>query len=81
MKTNAFRNLLSKLCTPVTNISEIPNTLNDQNKERISSIHFDDQKVIKLIRSLDMSKSYGLDEISIQILKIGDVAGMEHLLS
>ena len=36
----------------------------------LTSIFFDDESILKIIRALDVNKAYGHDDISIQIIKL-----------
>ena len=41
---------------------------------RISSLLFENDDILKLIRSLNIQKAHGLDDISIRMIKISDLA-------
>ena len=59
-------------CTPLINDSEIPDEISFVTSERLSSVIFDDQDIIKIIRALNENKAHGHDDISIHIIKICD---------
>ena len=59
-------------CTPISNDSALPNLSNSVSNVSLSSIHFEDQDILKIIRSLNYNKAHGYDDISIRLLKICD---------
>ena len=59
-------------CTPISNDSALPNSSNSVSNVSLSSIHFEDQDILKIIRSLNYNKAHGYDDISIRLLKICD---------
>ena len=60
--------------TPLDNNSKIPGNQTYATDNKLSSLHFEDSDIIKIIRSLDTSKAHGNDDISIRMLKICDSA-------
>ena len=73
-KANKFNEFFSCQCTPLNNGSKCPSQPNFVTNERLSSVVFDDQDVIKIIRALNISKAHGHDDISIRMIKICDSA-------
>ena len=69
-----FNEFFSRQCTPLNNGSKCPSQHYFITNERLSSIVFDDQDIIKKIRALNINKSHGLDDISIRMIKICDSA-------
>ena len=59
-------------CTPISNDSALPDSSNSVSNVSLSSIHFEDQDILKIIRSLNYNKAHGYDDISIRLLKICD---------
>ena len=55
-------------CTPISNDSALPNSSNSVSNVSLSSIHFEDQDILKIIRSLNYNKAHGYDDISIRLL-------------
>ena len=73
-KANMFNEFFSRQCTPLNNGSKCPSQHYFITNERLYSIVFDDQDIIKIIRALNINKSHGHDDISIRMIKIGDSA-------
>ena len=71
-KANHFNDFFPSHCTPVSNDSALPNTTNSVSNVSLSSIQFDDQDILKIIRSLNYNKAHGYDDRSIRLLKICD---------
>ena len=59
-------------CTPISNDSALPNLSNSVSNVSLSSIHFEDQDILKIIRSLNYNKAHGYDDTSMRLLKICD---------
>ena len=57
-------------CTPISNDSALPNLSNSVSNVSLSSIHFEDQDILKIIRSLNYNEAHGYDDTSIRLLKI-----------
>ena len=73
-KTNKFNEFFSRQCTPLNNGSKCPSQPNFVTNKRLSSVVFDDQDIINIIRALNISKAHGHDDISIRMIKICDSA-------
>ena len=72
-KANLFNTHFSKQCSLIPTTSSLPNeTFGPLFHSSLSSVVFDDNMVLNLIRSLDINKSHGFDQISIRMLKICD---------
>ena len=71
-KANHLNDFFPSHCTPVSNDSALPNTTNSVSNVSLSSIQFDDQDILKIIRSLNYNKAHGYDDRSIRLLKICD---------
>ena len=73
-KASRFNEFFSLLCTPLNNGSECPSRPILVTNETLSSFVSDDQDIIKIIRALNINKSYGHDYISIRMIKRCDLA-------
>ena len=69
-KTNLFNEFFTQQCNAIENDSTLPNDLNFETAERISSFDISEDKIIKIIKSLDPNKAHGHDGISIRMLKL-----------
>ena len=69
-KANLFNNFFAKQCTPISNDNTIPAITNFETSERLSSLEFCADDIVKIIRSLGQNKDHGHDEISIRIIKL-----------
>ena len=56
-------------CTPLDNNSKIPETQTFITDNKLSPVQFEDNDIIKIIRSLNISKAHGHD-ISMKMLKL-----------
>ena len=73
-KASRFNEFFSPLCTPLNNGSDCPSRPIFVTNETLSSFVSDDQGIIKIIRALNINKSYGQDYISIRMIKRCDSA-------
>ena len=55
-----------------TNNSVIPNFIECELTNRLTSFIFNDESILKIIRSLDINKAHGHDSISIRMIKLCD---------
>ena len=69
-KANLFNNFFAKQCTPISNDSTVPVNINFETRERLSSLEFCVDDIVKIIRSLDQNKAHGHNEISIPMIKL-----------
>ena len=58
-KANLFNNFFAKQCTPISNDSTVPENINFETRERLSSLEFCVDDIVKIIRSLDQNKAHG----------------------
>ena len=58
-KANYFNDFSASQCTPISNDSALLNSSNLVSNVSLSSIHFEDQDILKIIRSLNYSKTHG----------------------
>ena len=70
-KANYFNNFFTSHCTLISNVSVLSNSSNSVSNVSLSSIHFEDQDILKIICSVN-NKAYGYDDISIRLLKLCD---------
>ena len=73
-KQTFLRFFFASYCTPLDNSSKIPRNQTYVTDNKLSSLQFEDSDIIKIIRSLDMSKAHGHDDVSVRMLKICDSA-------
>ena len=66
---NQFNNFFAKQCTPISNDSTGPVNINFETREILSYLEFCVDDIVKIIRSLDLNKAHGHDEISICMIK------------
>ena len=69
-KTGLFNELFASKCTPITNDSSLPRLVLLNSEISLSAIHFSNDDILKIIRSLNINKAHGHDNISITIIKI-----------
>ena len=65
-KLNLFNEFFRKQCQPLQNNSTLPKSNTYQTENRLNDITFDNEKLLKIIQSLDAP---GYDGISIRMLK------------
>ena len=70
-KANLFNEFFSKQCQPLQNNSALPKSNTYHTGNRLNDITFDNEKLLKIIQSLDANKAHGYDGISIRMLKLG----------
>ena len=69
-KANLFNDFFIQQCNTIENDSTLPNDLNFETTERISSFDISKDKIKNIIKSLDPNKAHGHDGISIRMLKL-----------
>ena len=67
MKNNYF-----KPCTSVSHNSTLPLVTSPVTNASLSFISVNDQDILNIIRSLNINKAHGYDDISIRLVKICD---------
>ena len=72
MKANHFNSFFASYCTPLNNNIKLPGSQTYITESKLSSLQFED-KDIKIIKSLNINKAHGHDDILIRILKICDL--------
>ena len=74
IKANPFNSFFTALCTTLNNNSKVRGSQTYITDSNLSSLQFEDKDVIKIIRSLDINRAHGHDDISIRMLKICGLA-------
>ena len=70
MKANILNKFFADQCTPLKNNSSLPVKQIFLTQSRLTSIDFDENELLKIIRSLNINKAHGHDDISIRMIKI-----------
>ena len=78
VKANYFNDFLASQCTPLN--SKIPETPQVANT-KLSSVKFESEEISNIIRSLDVIKAHGHNNIFIRMSKICNCAIVGHLQS
>ena len=71
-KANYFNKFFASKCTPLSNRSSLPSSLDLETEARLTSISLLGNDILKIIRSLDINKTHGHDDISVRMVKICD---------
>ena len=69
-KANLFNEFFSKQCQPLQNNSTLPKSNTYHTENRLNDITFDNEKLLKIIQSLDANKAHGYDGVSIRMLEL-----------
>ena len=64
-KANVFNNFFASKCMSIVNDSTLPFTIMYRTENKLSTISFKDEDVLKIIKSLNKNKADGHDDISI----------------
>ena len=78
-KANYFNNFFMSQCTPLNNNSKIPENQIYTTNTKLSLIKFENKDIVNIIRSLNINKAHGHDNISIRMLKVCVTAIVEPL--
>ena len=62
-KANLFNEFFSKQCQPLQNNSTLPKSNTYHTENRLNDITFENEKLLKIIQSLDANKARGYDGI------------------
>ena len=73
-KDRLFNEFFVSKCTTITNDSSLPRLVAHNSESSLSTIHFNNDDIVKIIRSLDISKAHGHDNMSVRMIKICDKA-------
>ena len=60
-KVNQINDFFAKQCTPMSNDSTVPVSINFETGETLSTLQFYVDDIVKIIRSLDQKKTHGLE--------------------
>ena len=71
-KADILNKFFAKQCTPLKNDSKIPINQIFLTQSRLSSLGFNEDEILKIIRALNIHKAHGHDDISIRMIKICD---------
>ena len=72
MKANIFNKFFADQCTPLKNNSSLPVNQIFLTQSRLTSLDFNEDELLKIIRALNINKAHGHDDISIRMIKICD---------
>ena len=72
LKTNYYNKFFASKCAPLSNRSSLPSSLDLETEARLTSISLLGNDILKIIRSLDINKTHGHDDISVRLVKICD---------
>ena len=72
IKANIFNKIFADQCTPLKNNSSLPANQIFLTQSRLTSLDFDEDELLKIIRALNINKAHGHDGISIRMIKICD---------
>ena len=64
-KADIFNNFFAEQCTPLKNDSELPSNQIYLTQSKLVSLDFNEDEVLKIVRSLNIRKAHGYDDISI----------------
>ena len=80
MKANIFNKFFAEQCTPLKNNSVLPVNQMFLTQSRLSSISFNEDEILKIVRALNINKAHGHDDISIRMIKICDKSLLKPLI-
>ena len=80
-KADIFNSFFAKQCSLLSTNSIIPDQQCYYTDTSLDSIEFDARNILRIIRSLNVNKAHGWDEISIRMIKICDETLVTPLLS
>ena len=72
--------MFSAQCSVINNSSILPSNTIIQHQNSLSSLEFNGDDILKLIRALDPNKSHGFDGISVRMIKICYISIVKPLL-
>ena len=68
-KANFVNNFVASQCMSIVNDSVLPSKIIYRTENRLSTIIFKDEDVLKIIKSLDINKAHGHDNISTRLIQ------------
>ena len=72
IKASYFNNFFASQCTSLLNNSKLPDKITYNSVARLTSIKFENNDILKIIRSLNVNKTHRNDCISVRTIKICD---------
>ena len=78
-KANYFNMFFASKCTPLSNCSSLPSSLDLETEARLTSINYLDNDILKIIRSLDINKAHVHYDISVRMVKLCDDSNINPL--
>ena len=79
-KANIFNKFFAEQCTPLKNNSTLPKNQIFLTHARLGSLDFNQEEILKVIRTLNINKAHGHDKISIRMIKICDKSLLKPLI-
>ena len=77
-KTNIFNEYFAEQYTLLKNNSVLPSNQTFLTQSRLTSLDFSEEKILKIIRALNIHEAHGHDDISIRMIKICDKSLLNH---
>ena len=71
-KANLFNKYFSPQCNPLPNDSQLPENQTHITETKLSTFNIEDEDIYKIIKTLDINKTHGHNEVSIRMLKLCD---------
>ena len=71
-KANLFNKYFSSQCNPLPNDSKLPENQTYITETKLSSFNTEHEDIYKIIKTLDINRAHGHDEVSIRMLKLCD---------
>ena len=79
-KANIFNEYFAEQCTLLKNNSVLPINQTFLTQSRLTSLDFNEEEILKIIRALNIHKAHGHDDISIRMIKICDKSFLKPLI-
>ena len=78
-KSIFFNKYFSCQCNPLSNDSKLPENQTYITETKLSSFNTEHEDIYKIIKTLDINRAHGHDEISIRMLKLCDKSTVKPL--
>ena len=69
-KAELFNSFFAEQCSILLNSSKLPTNLAPRTDQSLTSVHFSQDDILKIIQNLNPNKAHGPDKISIRMIKI-----------
>ena len=79
-KADIFNKCFAEQCTPLKNDSKLPSNQIYLTQSRSDSLNFNEDEILKIIRTLSPHKAHSYDDISIRMIKICGKSLLEPLI-